>query len=99
MGRKLGRDGQVTVGAHVTPTSADMTRALTQIVALAGGTLVSEDLTCVAAGQLVHLNRIHTLVAITGCVVGIYAGDLGLWLAGRTVGRQALRWSWLRRRI
>src|SRR5205823_2532169 len=26
-------------------------------------------------------------------------GDLGLWLAGRTLGRRALRWSWLQRRI
>ena len=69
--------------------------ALGQIVALGTGTLVSEDLTCIAAGQLVARGVLHPFVACFGCFAGIYLGDLGLWLAGRLLGRRALGWPWL----
>jgi membrane protein DedA with SNARE-associated domain len=78
----------IELGAH----------ALWQAAALATGTLVSEDLACAAAGQLVAVGRIHWVPAVAGCFAGIYVGDLLLWLAGRVFGRGLLRWPWLRRR-
>ena len=59
------------------------------LVTLAFATLVSEDLTCVAAGVLVAEGRLHPLAAISACAVGIFGGDFGLWLVGRTGGRLA----------
>jgi len=67
--------------------------------ALAGATLVSEDLTCIAAGLLVRARQLTWPAAVLGCGLGIFLGDLGLWLIGRLFGRQALEWSWLRRRL
>lgn len=69
------------------------------IVSVAGATFVSEDLTCIAAGQLVALGRLTPGVAVFGCLIGIYFGDLGLWLIGRLLGRRAIRWPWLARRL
>jgi membrane protein DedA with SNARE-associated domain len=46
-------------------------------------TLASEDLTCIAVGLLIRAGEMHLVVGLTGCFVGIFAGDLGLWLVGR----------------
>jgi len=73
--------------------------AFWQTAALAAGTLVSEDLACAAAGQLVASGRLHWAPAIAGCFAGIYTGDLLLWLAGWTLGRGLLRWHWLQQRV
>jgi pimeloyl-ACP methyl ester carboxylesterase/membrane protein DedA with SNARE-associated domain len=60
---------------------------------LAASTLVSEDLTCIAAGLLVAQGRIGFASATFACFAGIYIGDLLLFLAGRALGRPALgRW-------
>lgn len=59
-------------------------------VALAAATLVSEDLTCVAAGLLVASGRLSFAVATVACLVGIFVGDLLLVAAGRWLGRPAL---------
>jgi len=53
-------------------------------------TLVSEDLTCIAVGALVGQGRIGFVAGVSACVLGIYIGDLLLFLAGRWVGRRAL---------
>jgi pimeloyl-ACP methyl ester carboxylesterase/membrane protein DedA with SNARE-associated domain len=58
---------------------------------LAGSTLVSEDLTCVAAGVMVAQGRVSLLLAASGCLAGIYLGDLLLFLLGRVIGRSALK--------
>jgi membrane protein DedA with SNARE-associated domain len=57
---------------------------------LAVGTLISEDLSCVAAGLLVAHGRLSFALATLACLVGIFAGDLLLVLAGRWLGRPAL---------
>lgn len=64
--------------------------ALTVVLALAVSTFVSEDLTCVGAGVLAAHGRISFAVAVAGCMLGIYAGDLLLFLAGRLLGRAVL---------
>jgi membrane protein DedA with SNARE-associated domain len=66
---------------------------------LAAGTLVSEDLTSISAGLLAREGVLDLLPAIAACTAGVYVGDLGLWALGRVVGRRALRWNWIARRV
>jgi pimeloyl-ACP methyl ester carboxylesterase/membrane protein DedA with SNARE-associated domain len=70
-----------------------------QLGALVAATFVSEDLTCIAAGLLARTGRIDLFVAVLGCFLGIFVSDVGLWLAGRLVGRRVLRWGWVARRV
>jgi membrane protein DedA with SNARE-associated domain len=72
---------------------------LASLFILAAGTLVSEDLTCVAAGLSVRTGRVHWGPAMAGCFIGIYLGDLGLWVLGRLVGQRTLSWPWLAGRL
>jgi membrane protein DedA with SNARE-associated domain len=58
---------------------------------LAAATLLSEDATCVAAGLLVARGDASFAVAAGGSLFGIFFGDMLLFLAGRFVGRPALR--------
>ncbi|HPF13171.1 MAG TPA: alpha/beta fold hydrolase [Planctomycetota bacterium] len=60
------------------------------VLLLALSTLVSEDLTCLAAGWLVSQGRLGFFPATLGCFVGIVVGDLLLYILGRVVGRAAL---------
>ncbi|MBI3650170.1 MAG: alpha/beta fold hydrolase [Acidobacteria bacterium] len=60
------------------------------ILLLAAATLVSEDLTCISAGLLVAQGRMNFLAAAFACFVGIFIGDVLLFLAGRYFGRAAL---------
>lgn len=60
------------------------------LVALALATLVSEDLACVAAGLLVARGSFGLGAASLACFLGIFGGDLLLFLAGRWGGRRAL---------
>lgn len=57
---------------------------------IAGATLISEDLTCVAAGILVAQGRLGYLAATTACFAGILVGDLLLYGVGRYLGGSAL---------
>lgn len=64
---------------------------------LAAATLLSEDLTCIAAGLMVARGTLGFLPAAGACFVGIYLGDLllfgaGRWLGRRWVGRAPFRW-------
>lgn len=63
---------------------------------LAAATLVSEDLTCVAAGLLVSHGKLSLAAAVLACLVGIFLGDLLLVLAGRLLGRRVLERAPLR---
>jgi membrane protein DedA with SNARE-associated domain/pimeloyl-ACP methyl ester carboxylesterase len=69
---------------------------LVVLLLIALGTLVSEDLSCVTAGLLVANGRLEFLPAAAACALGIYVGDLLLYLAGRWIGRPALRRAPLR---
>lgn len=70
-----------------------------QIIVLVVSTFASEDLTCIGAGQLVGRGEMDWFVATFSCFVGIFLGDLGLWLIGRSLGRRALELAWVRKRI
>jgi pimeloyl-ACP methyl ester carboxylesterase/membrane protein DedA with SNARE-associated domain len=62
--------------------------ALVSLIAVA--TLVSEDLTCIGAGVMAAQGRIDLGLAVFACFLGIFAGDLLLFLAGRYLGRPAI---------
>jgi membrane protein DedA with SNARE-associated domain len=57
---------------------------------LAAATLLSEDLTCLAAGALVAQERLPFAAAAGACFVGIFVGDVLLFLAGRWCGPRVL---------
>lgn len=59
------------------------------LIALA--TLVSEDLTCIGAGVMAAQGRISFTLAVAACLFGIFVGDVLLFLAGRFLGRPALK--------
>jgi membrane protein DedA with SNARE-associated domain len=61
------------------------------LIALALATLLTEDLTCIAAGLLVAQGKLEFWEATAACYVGILCGDLLLVLMGRTIGRKSLR--------
>ena len=67
--------------------------ALALFFLLAAATLVSEDATCVTAGLLVAKGDASFAVAAGGSLFGIFFGDVLLFLAGRFVGRPALRFA------
>jgi membrane protein DedA with SNARE-associated domain len=69
------------------------------LVTLILATFASEDLTCLTAGLLVRSGRLDALVGLTGCFLGIFVSDLGVWFLGRLLGAGLLRWSWLSRRL
>jgi membrane protein DedA with SNARE-associated domain/pimeloyl-ACP methyl ester carboxylesterase len=64
---------------------------LVAILLIAAATLISEDLTCIATGALVAQGRIDLTAGAFACFVGIYVGDLALFLSGRLFGARALR--------
>lgn len=55
------------------------------------GTLISEDLACIGAGLLAARGLIGFWPATLACLLGIFIGDVGLYLAGRFIGRKAIR--------
>jgi membrane protein DedA with SNARE-associated domain len=64
--------------------------ALVLMMLIAASTLVSEDLTCIGAGVMVAQGRIGFVEAALACFLGIFIGDILLFLAGRYLGRPAL---------
>lgn len=60
------------------------------LLAIAGATFVSEDLTIVAVGLAIHDRTLPLMPALLACALGIYIGDIGLWAAGRFGGRRVL---------
>ncbi len=70
-----------------------------KLVAIITGTFISEDLTCITVGLLVNRFELDFFLGLIGCFLGIFLGDIGLWLLGRFVGRRALRWRWLTKRL
>src|SRR5262252_6048925 len=63
------------------------------------GTLASEDLTCLAAALLIQHRQIGAGAAVSACTAGIVLGDVALWGVGRSVGRAALSWPWIAKRL
>lgn len=60
---------------------------------LIAATMISEDLACIAGGVLASQGKIELFPAILACAVGIFIGDILTFLAGRILGRRALKWK------
>lgn len=67
-----------------------------QFLLLALATLVSEDLTAIAAGLLLAQGVIGPGVALGGTATGIWLGDLGLWGLGRLAGPRLVVAGWVK---
>lgn len=67
------------------------------LLAIVGATFVSEDLATVSAGAAVGEGTLPLLPALMACAIGIFTGDVTLWLAGRIGGRRVLAWRVMRR--
>lgn len=63
---------------------------------IAFATLITEDLTCIAAGLLVAEGSLSLWPTILACYTGILGGDMLLVLIGRTLGRHSLKSAPLR---
>ncbi|MFN0085935.1 MAG: alpha/beta fold hydrolase [Blastocatellia bacterium] len=63
---------------------------------LAAATLISEDLTCIGAGVIAAQGRMSFPLASFACFLGIFVGDMLLFLTGRWLGRAALERAPLR---
>ena len=63
---------------------------LTILAAIALATLISEDLACIAAGLLAAQAIISLPGAVAASAIGIYVGDIMLYLTGYLVGIVAL---------
>ena len=70
-----------------------------ELLGIAFGTLVSEDLATIAAAALVSEGRVSVAAATASCIVGVYVGDLGLWMTGRLLSRRVLTLPWVARRV
>ena len=72
--------------------SADLAARITlMVVLLAIATLISEDITCITAGILAASGMLSFFHATLGCFLGIFIGDVGLYLLGRVLGPKAIR--------
>jgi membrane protein DedA with SNARE-associated domain len=67
-----------------------------QLIFIALATFASEDLACIGAGVLIAQQRIAFLPGVAACALGIFAGDLLLYFAGRLIGRPLVSWRVLR---
>lgn len=61
------------------------------------GTFVSEDAACILAGSAVAGGHVSFAFAVTACFLGIFAGDMLLFGAGRVFGEKALNYKIVRR--
>lgn len=60
------------------------------LILIALATLISEDLACIATGVLVAKGQLGFWPGTLACLVGIFVGDILLFLAGRLVGHSEL---------
>ncbi|MDH5654571.1 MAG: alpha/beta fold hydrolase [Spirochaetia bacterium] len=80
----------------IVPLEIDITRKNPYLTmsALTSATFVSEDLTCITSGLLVRDKKIDIFVAVLGCFLGIFFGDMGLWIFGRLLASPLRRMKW-----
>lgn len=57
------------------------------------GTFILEDPTSIAVGLFIKAGQIDLFLGVFAVLIGIFLGDLGLYMIGFVVGRRALRWK------
>lgn len=70
-----------------------------QVLAIIAGTLISEDLTCITVGTLIHHHKIGWVLGGVSCFLGIYIGDLLFFFLGRLGGQRLLRMRFFSRSL
>lgn len=70
--------------------AAQSSSRFTLLLIIAAATMISEDLACIAAGLLAARSIISPLEAIVASGLGIYIGDIMLYLTGYLIGLKAL---------
>jgi membrane protein DedA with SNARE-associated domain len=70
-----------------------------KIVLIILATFILEDPTSIAVGLLIRVGSIPLVPGVLATMVGIFIGDVGLYLIGRFAGRALTTWSWLGRRF
>jgi membrane protein DedA with SNARE-associated domain len=68
-----------------------------QAVALGLATFIQEDVPTVSAALLAAAGKLSWTAGFLGCFLGIWTGDLLLYLAARSGGRRALKLTWVQR--
>jgi membrane protein DedA with SNARE-associated domain len=63
------------------------------------GTFASEDLTCIGTGLLIQRGQMGVTAGLLACTIGIFVGDVGLWVLGRGFGAAALSSPWIAKRV
>ncbi len=63
------------------------------------GTFISEDLTCLTVSLLVTKGQLNPYLGVLGCLVGIFIGDIGLYLLGRFLKWRVLNLGWVRAKL
>jgi len=90
------------IEAKTLPVDLGLKESMTpwqQAGAIIIGTFILEDPTSITVGLLIRRGEIDWFLGILAVFVGIFIGDLGLYAAGVVVGRRALRWESLARRL
>ncbi|MBO6621052.1 MAG: VTT domain-containing protein [Balneola sp.] len=54
-------------------------------------TFISEDLACIGAGLMVSRGLMSFFPAVAACYIGIFVGDILVYLSGRWLGKNAIR--------
>jgi membrane protein DedA with SNARE-associated domain len=71
-------------------SSATAAQGLVLFGLIVVATFISEDLTTISVGVMVAQGRIEFLFGVIACFLGIFIGDILLYLAGRYLGRPAV---------
>lgn len=75
----------------------DDTRYWVAIIAIVLATFITEDMTSITVGILIGQGRLDLWVGLSGCFLGIFLGDMGLFLFGTLLRRHLVHLSWVRR--
>ncbi|MCB1324979.1 MAG: alpha/beta fold hydrolase [Spirochaetales bacterium] len=87
------RESLSHLNRNVLPVELDLDPALGllgRLGVIVLSTFVSEDLTCISAGFLIREHRLDLFTGVFACFVGIFLGDLGLYLLGVALRRGLL---------
>ena len=72
---------------------------ISQMALMIGAALISEDLALISVALLIRSTQIHWVTGFVGAILAIFIGDMALWALGRFVGRKALTFGWIARRL
>ena len=78
------------------PGNLKLRRAMgpwTKIGIIIIGTFILEDPTSIAVGLFIKAGQIDLFLGIFAVLIGIFLGDIGLYMIGYILGRRALQWK------